>query len=59
MWRCEDVRRLRDDVRCKREEGRWKKELRPYAKANGIRTEPIVKGIAFKRPGRLDQFTYT
>ena len=35
------------------------KELRPYAKANGIRTEPIVKGIAFKRPGRLDQFTYT
>ena len=33
--------------------------LRPYAKANGIRTEPIVKGIAFKRPARLDQFTYT
>ena len=35
------------------------KELRPYAVGFGIRTEPIVKGIAFKRPARLDQFTYT
>ena len=35
------------------------KELRPYAVGFGIRTEPIVKGIAFKCPGRLDQFTYT
>ena len=35
------------------------KMLRPYAKANGIRAEPIVKGIALKRPVRLDQFTYT
>ena len=37
----------------------YKKVLRPYAVGFGIRAEPIVKGIAFKRPGRLDQFTYT